>query len=221
MNPPADGLKYLDAVIGAAPSRFNCTAILVEHSQPFGNTVSFTKKKDAKQYASKKAIDWLIENNFMPMVGVKFPKPQPVNQTVTNVNVASPKIISTPKAISTPIIKIKEVGPHSPAGTPKSTSFAGQIPELCSRLGFTVPRYEITKVSEHAPLYSGYAHFNGDPRIEGKVGEVEGIFGQKNAKEMIAEGLYTFLKDIERQRIALMEPSVTGKVSAQEIKAQA
>ena len=198
MNPPVDGLKYLDAVVGAAPSRFNCMAILAENAQPFGDTVSFTKKKDAKQYASKKAIDWLIENNFMPVVGVKFPKPQPVNQTVTNVKVASPKIISTPKAVITPIASVKEVGPQSPAMTHKSKSFAGQIPELCSRLGFTAPRYEITKVSENAPLYSGYAHFNGDPRIDGKLGEVEGIFGQKNAKEMIAEELYAYLKAIER-----------------------
>ena len=60
-------------------------------------------------------------------------------------------------------------------------------------------------MSEHAPLYSGYAHFNGDPRIEGKIGEVNDIFGQKNAKEMIAETLHAFLKDIERQRMASME----------------
>jgi hypothetical protein len=92
------------------------------------------------------------------------------------------------------------------------------------RLGFTTPKYEITKVSEDAPLYSGYAHFNGDPRIEGKIGEVDGIFGQKNTKEMIAETLYSFLKDIERQRmapVATKVPHEDSDVAAQTVKIQA
>ena len=86
-----------------------------------------------------------------------------------------------------------------------------------------MPKYEITRVSEQAPLYSGYAHFNGDPRIEGKVGEVKDIFGQKNAKEMIAETLYAFLKDIERQRTtsAANSKPPEAETSTQAVKAQA
>lgn len=215
VNPPIDGLKYVDSVVGAAPPRFSCAAVLAESSQPFRDSVSFTKKKDAKQYASKKAIDWLIENNFMPSIGVKFPKPKPVNQIVAPVKAASPKTVHAP------IVTVKKIAPQSPAATPKSTSFAGQIPDLCIRLGFTVPRYEITRVSQEAPLYSGYAHFNGDPRIEGKVGEVTAVFGQKNAKEMIAEEVYAFLKDIERQRTASMKSPEAGEVAAPAVKAQA
>jgi hypothetical protein len=203
-------LKYIDNVLGAAPSRFSCTTVLVESSQPFGDTVSFTKKKDAKQYASKKAIDWLIENNFMPPNGVKFP-----SQTFANPEVTSSKVTNTT------IVEIKEITTESPVQTPKGTSFASKIPELCTRLGFTVPKYEITRVSEQAPLYSGYAHFNGDPRIEGKVGEVKDIFGQKNAKEMIAETLHAFLKDIERQRTTSAANSKPPKAetSTQAVKA--
>lgn len=199
MNPPADGLKYLDTSIGAAPSRFNCIVTLAESAQTFGEGVSFIRKKDAKQYASKKAVDWLIASSLMPEVGVKFPKARPAAQPApVTKQVASP-VLSTPVAV----VKAVAVAPQSPAITPKAaTSFAGQIPELCSRLGFTPPKYEITKVSGDAPLYSGYAHFNGDPRIEGRIGEVRDVFGQKNAKEMIAERLYSFLKDIERQRMA-------------------
>lgn len=209
MNPPADGLKYIDAVIGTAPSRYNCIAVLTESPKSFGDTISFSRKKDAKQFASKKAIDWLIENNFMPKVGVKFPVPKtPVNQVAAKTKVANLM------EVNSPIVTVKEISLQSPALTPKpSTSFASQIPELCTRLGFTVPRYEITKVSEHAPLYSGYAHFSGDPRVSGKIGEVESIYGQKNAKEMIAETLYAFLKDIEKQRMATMEKSDNDVVS--------
>jgi hypothetical protein len=209
-------LKYIDNVVGAAPSRFSCTSVLVESSQPFGDTVSFTKKKDAKQYASKKAIDWLIENNFMPPNGVKFPKSNALSQTLPNPEVTSSKVTNT-------TIEIKEITTESPVQTPKGASFASKIPELCTLLGFTVPKYEITRVSEQAPLYSGYAHFNGDPRIEGKVGEVKDIFGQKNAKEMIAETLYAFLKDIERQRTtsAANSKPPEAETSTQAVKAQA
>jgi hypothetical protein len=211
VSPPTDGLKYIDSVIGPAPSRFICTAILAESPGPFGEAVSFTKKKDAKQYASKKAIDWLIDNNLMLPGGAKPPKP---------------------KAINPPVAKVKEGIPLHPATTPKSASVAGQIPELCIRLGLAIPRYEIKRVSESAPLYSGHAHFNGDPRIEGRIGEVAAIYGQKNAKEMIAEGVLEFLKDIERQRTAIVEqangkgkPSAVsldvGEISATEVKVQA
>lgn len=215
VNRPVDGLKYIDNVVGTAPSRFSYTAILAESSQPFGGTASFAKKKDAKQYASKRAIDWLIENNFMPANGVKFPKPKAVIQTVPN-----PKVTSS-KVASIAIVKVNDITPEPPAPTPKATSLAGKIPELCTRLGFTVPRYEITRVSEQAPLYSGYAHFNGDPRIEGKIGEVKDIFGQKNAKEMIAETLHTFLKDIERQRMAAVDNTDNPEADTSSLAAKA
>jgi hypothetical protein len=211
-------LKYVDGVVGQAPARFTCIAALAESPQPFGDAVSFTKKKDAKQYASKKAIDWLIENKFMPVDNVKFPK--------------QPKAVSQPPAGTA---KAQEDAIPAPAAAPsKSTSFAGQIPDLCIRLGFNMPKYEITRASEIAPLYSGYAHFNGDPRIEGKVGEVFDVFGQKNAKEKIAEEVFSFLKEIERQRTALsedaeedrkrkrsMESPEVGNTSGKAIKAQA
>jgi hypothetical protein len=59
----------------------------------------------------------------------------------------------------------------------------------------------ITKESNTAPFYHGYAHFGNDPRIEGQIGVVQDVYGQKKAKELIAEELVKFLKDIERQRL--------------------
>jgi hypothetical protein len=209
VNRPADGLKYIESTIGPAPGRFKCAAVVAESPQAFGDEVSFTRKKDAKQYACKKAIDWLIKNNFMPADGVKFPKPKPANP----VPAAKPRLGK---------------GPTGSPLTSTSTAFASQIPALCNLLGFTPPTYVITRVSENAPLYSGYAHFNGDPRIDGKIGEVSEIFGQKNAKEMIASELFSFLKDIERQQtqpvedlISLGEGSEDGKVAAGVVKVEA
>lgn len=66
-----------------------------------------------------------------------------------------------------------------------------------------MPTYEITKHSENTPLWNGYAHFSGDPRIEGKVGEVRSVYGKSNAKEQIAMEVFSFLKDIERQRMEI------------------
>jgi hypothetical protein len=181
-NPPQGALIYVDGLVGTAPPRFTCSVTLDESALTFGDNVSFSKKRDAKQYAAKKAIDWLIESKRMPADGsVRFPRTQ------------SPATPNKAKAADA-------VGQHDLCSF-KSKTLASQVPELCIRLGFNIPKYEITRVSENVPLYSGYAHFNGDPRIEGKVGEVKDVYGQKNAKEKIAEVLVSFLRDIERQRI--------------------
>jgi len=49
---------------------------------------------------------------------------------------------------------------------------------------------------------NGYADFGTDPRIDGKVGEVDNVYGKKNAKDAVAKIVLSFLKDIERQRLA-------------------
>jgi hypothetical protein len=140
--------------------------------------ISFSNKKNAKQFAAKKAINWLIENGYMPGDGsVKFPKaPQP------------PPSARTPPATS-----------HT--DPPSSTTYAAQVPDLCYRLGFNVPKYEIHPVMENTSLYDAYADFGGDPRVVGKVGETKNVFGKKRAKEEVARVVISFLKDIERQRL--------------------
>jgi hypothetical protein len=170
-----------------------CAVVIFESSEQFGNnligstskTISFSSKKVAKQYAAKKAIDWLIENKYMPSDGsVKFPKPVPPPQ---------------PKKVKS------QSSDYSPAGqgiTAPGTgpSFASQVPDLCYRLGFSIPKYCITQPIPNTPLWDAYADFGGDPRIDGKVGVVRGIYGQKKAKELCAELVVSFLEDIMRQR---------------------
>jgi hypothetical protein len=166
-------LVYAEAApIGRGTPRFITTVAISETSQQFGgNAISFSNKKDAKRYAAKKAIDWLIENQYMPSDGsVKFPK-------VPQVSAAS-----------------------STSRETKSKSFAAQVPELCIKLGFTIPTYKSGQPIPPAPYYDMYADFGGDPRIEGKVGEVFNIYGQKNAKEKCAEKVLSFLRHIEKQR---------------------
>jgi hypothetical protein len=183
-----DGLVYTEKPLAQDPShptRHTCIAVIAESVQNFGEGISFSKKKDAKKYASKSAVDWLIARNYMPADGtVKFPKVQQLPQLPPKPNTSVPS-----PSIST----------SSDSG--KTKSWASQVPELCKRLGFDIPTYEITKSSETESFYNGYAHFGGDPRIFGKIGIVQNVFGQKKAKEEIAQELVSFLKDIERQRL--------------------
>ncbi|CAL3964717.1 hypothetical protein PZA11_002343 [Diplocarpon coronariae] len=162
--------------------RFRCTLTIAESSELFGNNslgystkiVSFGTKKQAKKYAAKKAIDWLIENKYMPADGsVKFPK-------VTTPPAASKARINDPK----------DVNP----------SYTSLVPVICTRLGFAPPRYELAAVVQNGSLWNGFANFGMDPRIDGKVGEVKNVFGKKHAKEAIAKLVYAFMKDIENQR---------------------
>ena len=176
---------YTERPLAQDPIRHTCIAVIPESVQNFGEGISFSKKKNAKNYASKKAIDWLITHNYMPADGtVKFPKVQQLPQLPPKPNTSVP-------SPSTATLSDSE----------KTKSWASQVPELCTRLGFDVPTYELTKASETDPFYSGYAHFGGDPRIVGKFGPVQNVFGQKKAKEEIAKELVSFLKDIERQRL--------------------
>lgn len=68
------------------------------------------------------------------------------------------------------------------------------------KLGFNIPTYKPKQPIPAAPYYDMYADFGGDPRIEGKIGEVFNIYGQKNAKEKCAQEVLSFLRDIEKQR---------------------
>ncbi|KAF4627848.1 hypothetical protein G7Y89_g10307 [Cudoniella acicularis] len=171
VNPKPDGLTFTEISVDQKPPRFKCIVKISETPDEFGDNVSFSNKKLAKHFASKKAIDYLIENNYMPSDGsVKFRK--------------------------------APVEPVSAKGASfKSPTFASQVPDLCAKLGFDVPTYEITRSSPNGTsMYDGYAHFGGDPRIVGRVGEFKDVYGQRKLKEMIAEELVTFLKNIEKHR---------------------
>lgn len=189
------GLTWVESEpTGQINPRFTCTVLISESAEHFGHStigfstkiVSFSNKKLAKKYAAKKAVDWLIENNHMPADGsVKFPKPSPPPPAP---NVKSRPTTPTPRDNST-----------------QPTSYSARVPEICQRLGFNPPRYDITPALPNTPLWNGYADFGSDPRIDGKVGEVKNVFGKKNAKEEVAKIVLLFMQDIERQKMAELD----------------
>jgi hypothetical protein len=111
--------------------------------------------------------------------------------------------VKFPKVVQSPAERRSSSGLLAPQPTP--TSYAGQVPGLCHRLGFSIPKYEINPVAPNTALYDAWADFGADPRIEGKVGEIKNVYGKKNAKEEVARVVISFLQDIERQRMAEFE----------------
>ncbi|KAL2074385.1 hypothetical protein VTL71DRAFT_8163 [Oculimacula yallundae] len=175
-----EGLAWDETEIpGRFGNRFRCTVKIAESDESFGdgNYGSSTKvplfdvKKNAKKYACMRAIQWLIENKHMPDNGAV-------------------KFAKTP--VLPPV--------RSPARAPEET-YASQVPELAHRLGFNPPSYVLTQAIPNTPLWSGYADFGADPRVDGKVGEVKDVVGKKVIKEQIAKLVLDFLRDIERHRL--------------------
>jgi hypothetical protein len=169
----SDGLKYLDQILGDSRSpRFGCIAVIAETSNQFGAGVSFSNKKAARQYASKKAVEWLIANEKMPADG----------------SVRFPKVVQSPP-------------PNAPK--PTGNTYASQVPSLCFKLGFNPPAYKFVENVPGTALYDAWADFGHDVRVDGKVGEVFGVYGKKRAKEEVAENVIGFLRDVERHQRGL------------------
>ncbi|CAD6442984.1 595de35d-e164-4649-8e05-f4ded1339401 [Sclerotinia trifoliorum] len=178
--------------IEVSPQRFTCSVIIKQNSEPISSLTSFARKKDAKQFISKLAIDWLISQNLMPSTGaVKFPKAPVAPQT---------PLAKTYRAPLSPLDSTSAtISPRERSTSP--TSYPGLIPDLCRALGFNVPTYRIVPMVEGSPVYHGFADFGSDPRILGKIGEFRDIYGKKKAREVCAREVWYFLKDIERQRL--------------------
>ena len=124
--------------------------------------------------------------------GVTFPKPRP-----------QPVVASAPKAQAR-----APAGPapsFSPANDANGISIGQQVAELALKLGICAPTYIISPHEGFESLYSGYAHFDSDPRVSGKVGEFTGVHGKKKAKETCARKVLSFLEGIAAHRAKLVE----------------
>jgi hypothetical protein len=68
--PRNQGIEYKEVPINSSIIRFAFAVEFAESPQQFGGAnLSFSNKKDAKQWAAKKALDWLIGNNCMASTG--------------------------------------------------------------------------------------------------------------------------------------------------------
>lgn len=163
---------------------YSCRVTIGEHPEPFGHpNVTFSRKKDAKQYAAKLAIEWLIASKHMPADGsLSFPKSRPQQAAKENQ--------------SGMLVLIDD----STTSNDKGPSFGQRVAELCAKLAMSPPVYNITAHDDFKAMYSGYASFENSPLIVGRVGEFSNVYGKKRARESCAEKVLEFLEGIAALR---------------------
>ncbi|KAI0128834.1 hypothetical protein BJ170DRAFT_594661 [Xylariales sp. AK1849] len=223
-NPDDSKVRFTAESIGATTSlRWICCVWIQESESPFprpdqgsvkrsGKGPSFLRKQDAKQYAAKRAIEWLRECRFMPDNGeeVKFPKsklppPPPSKKQKMGLTPPSPKTApasampsaaSSMSASATPTPKRSPVNPFDKS----EVSSVLHVAELCQQLGFQAPAYRLTQAKQG--YWTGYPEFNS---LDGHsfppgTGHVTDILGKNFAKEKIAEELMKELREVEAKR---------------------
>ncbi len=73
--------------------------------------------------------------------------------------------------------------------------------DICPLLGLCSPQYKLAPVSSLAPnMLSGYASFPSQPGVPEEIGEARNVYGKKNAKEEVAEGVWKFLLELAKKR---------------------
>ncbi|KAI1302616.1 hypothetical protein F5Y03DRAFT_396373 [Xylaria venustula] len=161
---------------------------------------SFPRKKDAKKYAAKCAVEWLRAKGFMPQSGVRFPKGYPRPNQLQG-QPQSPQ----PQALSNTPFRGQTLSPANVQSTPvrsplspfddSQTSAANQAAELCKALGIKAPKYDVDATVDG--FYRGRADFGDEsdflPFDASELVLTEDVMGKKAAKEMIAEKLVTLL----------------------------
>ncbi|KAI0871193.1 hypothetical protein GGS24DRAFT_70888 [Hypoxylon argillaceum] len=213
---------------GRGPLRWKCQATIsevpgTEFPRADANQPAFARKKDAKKYAAKCAIEALRAKGFMPQNGVRFPKgvltphqqlqrqkqlqqhqqTQPAAQKAragSALTAGKGPALPQAKPISSPPAAAV---PHSPfdASQPSATH---RVAELCKELGYPAPTYQLAAGDDG--FFNGWADF-GDytdllpPEIAG-LSRVTNVISKKAAKEMVAEGLLAPLRAHKAQRDA-------------------
>jgi hypothetical protein len=174
---------------------------------------SFGRKKDAKQYAAKCCIEYLMNGGFMPTdgVNVEFPKPKPAP------NPAKPKktkpTAPNPSATPAPARNTEPTTDNSTNDNDKDKDSdtepaTTRVEELCRLMGLVIPIYKITPAAATAgsggaanPYWDGYADFGADAiKVPQGLGTVANVYGKKNARERIAEEVLAWLVKEEEAR---------------------
>jgi hypothetical protein len=163
----------------------------------------FTRKKDAKQYAAKCCIEYLMGHGFMPTdgVNVEFPKPKPLPApTPAKAKKKNPIPVPNPNPAPTP----SDGNGGKEDSEPATTTRVGS---LCRLMGLAVPTYRITPSAEVSSTsgkneyWDGYADFGADGiKVPEGLGKVANVYGKKNARERIAEEVLEWLVKEERTR---------------------
>ncbi|KAI6365381.1 hypothetical protein MCOR25_005394 [Pyricularia grisea] len=186
-----------------------------------GTLPCFAKKKDARQFAARRAVEWLMQQQLMPSDGesVVFKKTRMQSPTVFREaphkaveHVASAKMASPP-----PSVQPKTGQPTTDPGAAtertkdeaaEDQSYVTRVEQLCTQLGYGKPTY-ILKQAENTQIFSGWADWRDEMRVPASVGVVKDVWVKKHAKEKIAEQILSHLEQVQAKRMekvrAIME----------------
>ncbi|KAK4639535.1 rRNA-processing protein efg1 [Podospora bellae-mahoneyi] len=252
-----NSIIYKDEAISAAPStKWNCILIFSRSigSQPLVFPQpeklvqnGFAKKKDAKKYAAKCCVEWLMAEEMMPKDGKSVTFPHASNKMMASTSKIYSPLSSQPSspnphaaaqgghsssATTTPTQSSPSKPPPPPKPTDSTTSLLdppggapldpppddeendtapGELPSkrvaaLCEKLGFRPPRYVLIARAGQDAVFDGHADMGPDSWIipdgvgEKGFGRVEGVYGRKFAKDMVAQNILGILEQEERRR---------------------
>ncbi|KAK3357508.1 hypothetical protein B0T25DRAFT_516927 [Lasiosphaeria hispida] len=168
----------------------------------------FAKKKDAKRYAAKCCVDWLMQEDLIPRSGEisrrrkrSSPPPLfPATPSKSAAAAAAKKPGSTLGAqISAPLS-----GNTSPPSLSASADSDGEVPaiervrDLCKYLNIVQPAYRVEASAMNAvgkvDFFDGWADFGSDAvTVPETVGRVTECLSKVKTKEKIAEEVLVYL----------------------------
>ncbi|KAI0105411.1 hypothetical protein GGR51DRAFT_519194 [Nemania sp. FL0031] len=212
---------------GRGPLRWRCEVTVGEapgvvFPPADANQPSFARKKDAKKFAAKCAIEWLRAKSYMPQDGVRFPKgvltahhqmqrqKQQQQQQQQNTSTQQPKATNS-RFTTTAATGGGGAVPSSPFDS-SQPSLTNQVTELCRDLGYPPPAYKTELLRDG--FWNGWADF-GDhalllpPEIADPM-RVTDMISKSAAREMVAEKLLVPLRAEKERRHAENQAVLAG-----------
>ncbi|GAB7364616.1 hypothetical protein MBLNU230_g5420t1 [Neophaeotheca triangularis] len=189
--------KHLQAQgVPSSGYQFACTVTLPHESTLFGDTEAlFNNKKEAKRNAAMEAVQYLRSNSAMGGA----PQLPTIQPNTTASSSPMPSIASTSSA----------TGETTPA----------KVARLSIALGFSQPSYQKSHSAGNSTLISMAAFYlpqdqQKEPKISGPLGLVEGVHGQKAAKQQCAEKVVELLEGLQTKRLAEAKEVWAGRKPA-------
>ncbi|KAH8910144.1 hypothetical protein BR93DRAFT_935799 [Coniochaeta sp. PMI_546] len=150
---------------------------------------SFSRIKDAKKYAAQTCVSWLVAEGHLV--------PSPETGDLAPPSALSPRRRGVPTASGAGTLDVRD----------DSIPATQRVAELCRKLGFQAPSYELVAGAGTAGgvagsgVWDGEADFGRDAfRVPEGIGRVQGVYGRKRAREAVAEKVLGYLLEVEEKR---------------------
>lgn len=163
----------------------------------------FARKKDAKKYAAKCCVEWLMAAGHIRPHGdgFLFLKSKATRQPLPNPSSASTSNRLPPPASSA---RVTQPGPARPReGVPDdddANPLSRRVHDMCHNMGMVAPRYVLVPTDEGG-CFNGWPDFGVDSAaVPDEVGRVANVYGEKEARHRICEEVLCWLVKEEKKR---------------------